>query len=46
MPSQPFWFLLTWASILWYGVLVVIIGWKGFREIRKLIADLRTRNSE
>ena len=24
---QPFWFLLTWISILWYAFLVVYVGW-------------------
>ena len=46
MPSQPFWFLLTWASILWYGVLVILIGWRGFKEIRHMIADLKNRDAE
>ena len=41
MPVRPFWFLLTWASILWYGLLVFYVGWKGLWEIRQMLARLR-----
>jgi len=41
VPSRPMWFILTWASILWYGSLVFYVGWKGFWEIRRMISRLR-----
>jgi len=40
MPKQPFWFFLTWISILWYAYLVFHVGWKGFHDIRRMIRDL------
>ena len=44
MPVQPFWFLLTWICILWYAFLVLYVGWKGFWDIRRMIAELKRRN--
>ncbi|MEW5976813.1 MAG: hypothetical protein AB1898_13500 [Acidobacteriota bacterium] len=46
MPSQPFWFFLTWVCILWYGFLVFYVGWKGFGDIRRMISDLEKRNAQ
>lgn len=43
MPLQPFWFVLTWACIVWYAVLIVVVGWKGFFEILRMIRQLRQR---
>ncbi|HSB15607.1 MAG TPA: hypothetical protein VLE22_14205 [Bryobacteraceae bacterium] len=40
MPSRPFWFLLTWGCVAWYAVVVVVVGWRGFLEIRRMIQDL------
>ena len=40
MPKQPFWFFLTWISILWYAYLVFHVGWKGFHDIRRMIRGL------
>jgi hypothetical protein len=40
MPSRPFWFLLTWGCVTWYAVVVLVVGWKGFLEIRRMIRDL------
>lgn len=45
MPSQPFWFLLTWGCVAWYAVVVVVVGWRGFREIRRMIQDLEASGS-
>lgn len=42
-PSHPFWFCLTWLCILWYGFLVLYVGWKGLGDIRRLIANLKNR---
>jgi len=42
MPKQPFWFFLTWISILWYAYLVFHVGWKGFHDIRRMIRDLES----
>jgi len=44
VPTQPFWFLLTWSSIVWYGFLVFYVGWKGFWDIRRMISKLRKPN--
>ena len=44
IPSHPFWFCLTWLCILWYGFLVLYVGWKGLGDIRRLIADLKNRD--
>ena len=41
VPKQPFWFLLTWISILWYGFLVFYVGWNGFWDIRRMIRGLK-----
>jgi hypothetical protein len=46
MPTRPFWFLLTWACILWYGSLVIYLGWKGLREIRQMISDIKKQSRE
>jgi hypothetical protein len=40
MPSRPFWFFLTWGCVAWYAVVVVVVGWRGFLEIRRMIQDL------
>ena len=40
MPSRPFWFLLTWGCVAWYAVAVLVVGWRGFLEIRRMIRDL------
>jgi hypothetical protein len=45
LPAQPFWFLLTWISIGWYALLVFYVGWKGFWDIRRMIAGLKKRNA-
>jgi hypothetical protein len=42
MPKQPFWFFLTWSSILWYGFLVGYVGWKGFEDIQRMIRHLKS----
>ena len=44
LPSHPVWFCLTWLCILWYGFLVLYVGWKGWGDIRRLIANLKNRN--
>ncbi len=41
IPAYLVWFVLTWACILWYGSLILYVGWKSFGEIRKLLANLR-----
>ena len=43
LPSHPVWFCLTWLCILWYGFLVLYVGWKGLGDIRRLIANLKDR---
>ena len=43
MPKQPFWFFLTWISILWYAYLVFHVGWKGFHDIRRMTRDLESK---
>ena len=44
LPSHPVWFCLTWLCILWYGFLVLYVGWKGLGDIRRLLADLKNRD--
>lgn len=39
-PFILFWAVLLFASIFWYGFLVVYIGIKAGREMRTLIRDL------
>lgn len=39
-PFIIFWAVLLFASILWYGFLVVFIGIRAGRELRTLIRDL------
>lgn len=46
MPKQPFWFALTWISILWYGFLVFYVGWKGFADILRMIRDLKSAQQQ
>ncbi len=46
MPKHPFWFLLTWISILWYGFLVFYVGWNGFWDIRRMIRGLKHGREE
>lgn len=45
MPSQPFWFVLTWACVAWYAVVVVVVGWHGLVEIRQMIRNLEAGGS-
>jgi hypothetical protein len=41
-PFLLFWTVLLFASILWYGFLVVYLGIKAGREIRQLTRTLGT----
>ena len=41
IPAHPVWFLLTWACILWYGFLILYVGWKSLWEIRQMLANLK-----
>ncbi len=34
------WWLLVWSSIIWYAVLVVVIGWNGCRDMLRLLKSL------
>jgi hypothetical protein len=43
MPKQPLWFSLTWISILWYGFLVLYVGWHGLWDIRRMIRELKSQ---
>jgi hypothetical protein len=38
-----FWLILTWSCIIWYSVLTIYGGFKGYREIIKLVQVLRAQ---
>ena len=38
-----FWFLMVWGSVVWYALLVLLVGYRGFRDILRLLADLDER---
>ena len=42
-PFVVFWAVLIFASIFWYGYLVIYIGLKAGREIRELTKTLSDR---
>ncbi len=42
-PLVVFWAVLIFASIFWYGYLVIYIGLKAGREIRELTKTLSNR---
>jgi hypothetical protein len=34
---------MIWGSVIWYALLVVLIGYRGFRDIFRLLAELEER---
>lgn len=41
MTSHWIWFLLTMASVAWYGFLIFYVGYFGAYDIVKMLKDLR-----
>lgn len=39
-----FWWLLTWACLVWYSILTVYVGIRGCFDIRTMLSHLRDRN--
>ena len=35
-----FWFVMVWASVLWYSLLVTIVGYRAGRDILSLLRSL------
>lgn len=35
-----FWWLLTWACLIWYSVVTVYVGVRGWFDIRSMLAHL------
>lgn len=35
-----FWFVMVWASVVWYSLLVIIVGYRAGRDILALLRSL------
>ena len=42
--ARTFWWLLSWACLVWYSTLTVYVAWKGVRDIRRMLSQLRGRS--
>ena len=42
--ARGVWWLLTWAALVWYSTLTVYVAWKGVRDIRRMLEELRRRS--
>ena len=42
--ARTFWWLLAWACLVWYSSLTVYVAWKGVRDIRRMLDELRRRS--
>lgn len=40
MTWQNFWWLMTWAVVIWYSVVTVYVTVKGAFDIRNMLAHL------
>ena len=40
MPDHWFWWLLTWACVLWYSTVTVYVGTRGLTDIRTMLERL------
>ena len=41
--AGTFWWLLSWACLVWYSTLTVYVAVKGVRDIRRMLSQLRGR---
>jgi hypothetical protein len=39
--ARAFWWLLAWACLVWYSTLTIYVAWKGVRDIRRMLDELR-----
>ncbi len=39
--GHPFWWLLTLACLAWYTVVTAYVAWRGLRDIRSMLRQLR-----
>ena len=39
--ARAFWWLLTWAALVWYSTLTVYVAVRGVREIRRMLEGLK-----
>jgi hypothetical protein len=42
--ARAFWWLLTGACLVWYSTLTGYVAWKGVRDIRRMLDELRRRS--
>ena len=38
---ETFWWLLTWACVVWYSTLTLYVAVKGLADIKKMLAHLK-----
>ena len=39
--SETFWWLLTWACVVWYSTLTLYVAVRGLADIKKMLAQLQ-----
>jgi hypothetical protein len=44
--GELFWLLLTAGCVAWYAFLILSVGWKGWRDIRRMIAAIKARGED
>ena len=42
--SHPIWSLVIIACIAWYSTITLYVAFKGFRDIRSMLRDLKARD--
>jgi hypothetical protein len=41
--ARGFWWLLTWACVVWYSTLTLYVAVKGLRDIGKMLQELEKK---
>jgi hypothetical protein len=41
MIARSFWWVLAWASVLWYSTLTIYVAFKGLFDIKRMLAELK-----
>lgn len=39
--SETFWWLLTWACVVWYSTLTLYVAVKGLADIKNMLSHLK-----
>ena len=46
LPSHPFWWALVGACLVWYSTITLKIAFRGFADLRGMLARLRARSRD